>query len=82
MKYRRAMIFASPVLVLISAYLVIRAIVEPFLLNWHDPASYRDSWGGPSYLGVLAVHSGPGLLIVVIAIIWLVRRRHADARPS
>jgi len=39
-----------------------RAIAEPFVINMHDPASYRDDWGGPSLAGVLIVHCSLGLL--------------------
>lgn len=51
--------------VLVGAYLVIRGIAEPFLIDVSDPSTYRDDWGGPSLAGVLAVHCGPAVLIAV-----------------
>jgi hypothetical protein len=49
---------------LLAAYLVVRGVIEFFTINYSDPASYRDDWGGPSLAGVFAVHSGPAVLIV------------------
>jgi len=51
----------------VGAYLVGRAVAEFFLVNYSDPGSYRQSWGGPSLAGVFAVHSGPGLAIMIAA---------------
>jgi hypothetical protein len=62
-------------LLVIAAYLVVRAIVEPFLVNPSRPESYRQDWGGPHYLGVLLVHCGPGLIIAILAF-----RRYRRAR--
>ncbi len=61
---------------LLALYLVIRGIVEFFVIQYNDPASYRDSWGGPSLAGVFAVHSGPGFVILVAAatIAWRKQR--------
>jgi hypothetical protein len=52
---------------LVAGYSIVRGIVEFFTVNYSDPASYHDSWGGPSLAGVLAVHSGPGLLALAAA---------------
>lgn len=52
-----------------ALYLVGRGVAELFLINWSDPASYAGDWGGPSLFGVLAVHSGPALLILA-AVTW------------
>ena len=60
---------------IVATYLVVRGIAEPFLIDTNDPDSYRNDWGGPSLIGVLAAHSGPVLVIVMAAIVWLVRRR-------
>ena len=54
----------------LATYLVGRGVAEFFVIDLHDPSSYRLDWGGPSLAGVLAVHSGPAVLIVA----WLVRR--------
>ena len=60
---------------LVAVYAVGRAVAEFFTVNYSDPASYRDSWGGPSLAGVFAVHSGPGIAVVIAAAVWLWRRR-------
>jgi hypothetical protein len=49
-----------------------RGIAEPFVIHWHDPSSYALDWGGPSLAGVLAVHSGPALVIIGAAA-WRLR---------
>ena len=51
----------------LAVYLVGRGIAELILINYGDPASYAKDWGGPSLAGVLAVHSGPGVVIVAAA---------------
>jgi len=60
---------------IVAIYLVVRGIAEPFLIDVNDPDSYRSDWGGPSLIGVLAVHSGPALVIVTAAVVWFARRR-------
>lgn len=49
--------------IVLGLYLTGRAIAEPFVIHWGDPASYRDDWGGPSLIGVLAVHCLPGAIL-------------------
>lgn len=62
----------------VALYAVVRGVAELFLIDFGNPASYRQDWGGPSLLGVLAVHAGPGLAVLVWALTWLRRhRRHA-----
>lgn len=68
-------------------YLIARALAEPFVIDFGDPASYRDDWGGPSLGGVLAVHCGPGVISAVLigrAVRTRVRARRgrADARAA
>lgn len=63
---------------LLAAYLVVRGVLEFFTINYSDPASYRDDWGGPSLAGVFAVHSGPAVLIVIAAGIYVYRRRRVS----
>lgn len=61
----------------LAAYLVGRGIVELATVHYGDPASYAKDWGGPSLAGVLAVHSGPAVVIIG-AVGWrLLRRRRA-----
>jgi hypothetical protein len=59
----------------IALYAVVRGLAELFLIDYGDPSSYREDWGGPSLLGVLAVHAGPGLAVLVSAFVWLRRHR-------
>lgn len=60
-----------------GAYLIVRAIAEPFVIDMSDPASYANDWGGPGLIGVLAVHMLPGLLAAItMAVIVIRRRRH------
>jgi hypothetical protein len=62
---------------LFAAFLVGRGIAEFWVVDYASPASYQQSWGGPSLAGVFAVHTGPGLLIVIMTAVWLYRRvRH------
>lgn len=64
-------------LVVVGIYLVGRALVEVVTVDPTDPAGYRHDWGGPSYVGVLLVHAGPGAVVVALAARRL-RRRSAD----
>jgi hypothetical protein len=65
---------------IVGTYLVIRAVVELVTIDYGDASSYRDDWGGPSLLGVLAVHCLPGV-IALVTMIWGLRRlRRADSR--
>ena len=54
--------FGSALGLILGMYLVGRAVAEPFMINMTDSATYHNDWGGPSLLGVMAVHCGPGLL--------------------
>jgi hypothetical protein len=60
---------------LLGLYLIVRAIVEPFVIDMHDPSTYHLDWGGPHLAGVLAVHCLPGLVSAVLIIRWLRSRR-------
>jgi hypothetical protein len=59
----------------IGLYLVGRALIEPFVIDMTDPSTYRHDWGGPSLVGVLAVHCGPGLIAAAVMAMVLIRRR-------
>ena len=65
---------------LLAAYLVVRGIVEFFVISYSRPQSYRENWGGPSLAGVLAVHSGPELAILIFAGVYLYRLRQAQRK--
>lgn len=61
---------------LLGLYLIVRAIVEPFVIDMHDPSTYHLDWGGPHLVGVLAVHCLPGVVSAVLIIRWLRSRRN------
>ena len=63
----------------LAVYLVGRGVAELILIDYGDPASYAKDWGGPSLAGVLAVHSGPGLVIMAAGAWWWVRGRGAQS---
>jgi hypothetical protein len=58
----------------LGAYCVGRGAAELITVHYNDPASYRLDWGGPSLAGVLAVHAGPGLAVLVAAAVYIWRR--------
>jgi hypothetical protein len=58
---------------LVGAFLVVRAIVELLTIDYDDASSYQADWGGPSLLGVLAVHCLPGVIAAAL-MIWGARR--------
>lgn len=60
---------------IVGLYFVGRAIAELLLIDYGNPASYQADWGGPSLLGVLAVHAGPGVIAAALMIGYLIRRR-------
>jgi hypothetical protein len=62
----------------LAVYLVGRGITELFVIHYSDPASYAGDWGGPSLAGVLAVHTGPAVVIIA-AVAWRLLRRRAAA---
>jgi hypothetical protein len=59
----------------LGLFFIVRAVAEPFVIDLSDPASYRNDWGGPSLLGVLLVHCGPGAVAAVVIAMVLIRRR-------
>jgi hypothetical protein len=59
---------------IVGFYLIGRAVAEPFVVDLSDPAAYRDDWGGPSLIGVLAVHCGPGVIAAALMLFGLRRR--------
>jgi hypothetical protein len=50
------------------------------VIDMGDPATYRHDWGGPSLIGVLAVHCGAVLLVIGYAAVRL--RRRAGSRGT
>jgi hypothetical protein len=59
----------------LGLFFIVRALAEPFVIDLSDPATYRNDWGGPSLLGVLLVHCGPGAIAAVAITMVLLRRR-------
>jgi hypothetical protein len=59
----------------LGLFFIVRAIAEPFVIDMSDPSTYRNDWGGPSLLGVLLVHCGPGVVAAVGIAVVLIRRR-------
>jgi hypothetical protein len=66
--------------ILLGLFFLVRAIAELVVIDFSDPATYRDDWGGPSLLGVLLVHCGPGLLAAPLAAVVFVRRLRRRGR--
>ncbi|GAA1686511.1 hypothetical protein GCM10009830_37480 [Glycomyces endophyticus] len=63
----------------VGGFFIVRALMEPFVIDFADPSSYEHDWGGPSLFGVLLVHMGPGVLAAAL-LVWGVRR--AARRPA
>ncbi|MFG1605444.1 hypothetical protein [Actinoplanes sp. NPDC049265] len=57
-----------------GAYCVARALIEPFVIDFSDPSTYRHDWGGPTLVGVLFVHCGLGVLAAAL-MAWRLMRR-------
>jgi hypothetical protein len=60
--------------IVLGLFFLIRAIAELVVIDFSDPATYQDDWGGPSLVGVLLVHCGPGLVAAALAAVVFVRR--------
>jgi hypothetical protein len=54
---------------LVGVFFVGRAIVELVTIDYGDASSYEEEWGGPSLIGVLAVHCLPGVIAAAL-MIW------------
>lgn len=67
---------------IVALYLVGRAVAEFFTVDYSSPASYRGSWGGPSLVGVFLVHVGPGAVIGVAVVGYLLRWWPRSRRTS
>jgi hypothetical protein len=67
---------------ILAVYLLGRGVGELFVIHYGNSASYEKDWGGPSLAGVLAVHSGPAVLIIAGSIAWWRRRSQSRASRS
>jgi hypothetical protein len=63
----------------LGLFLIVRAVAEPFVIDLSNPATYRNDWGGPSLVGVLLVHCGPGV-VSAVAIAQVLLQRHQRRR--
>ena len=55
----------------VGAFFIVRAVVELLTIDYSNPSSYADDWGGPSLAGVLLVHVGPGIIaLLMIGAYW------------
>jgi hypothetical protein len=64
----------------LGLFFIVRAVAEPFVIDMSDPATYRNDWGGPSLVGVLLVHMGPGVIAAVAIAMLLIRRSSTRAQ--
>jgi heme/copper-type cytochrome/quinol oxidase subunit 2 len=65
---------------LVALFFVVRGAVELAVVDPGRPASYAEDWGGPTYLGVVLVHAGPGLVVLVLAGLAVRARRRRRSR--
>jgi hypothetical protein len=65
---------------LVGVFFVGRAIVELVTIDYGDASSYEDDWGGPSLIGVLAVHCLPGVIAAALMIRGARRLRRNTVR--
>ena len=68
--------------VVLAVFLILRAVVEVFAIDFSDPSSYASDWGGPSLVGVLIVHCLPGVLAAIGLVVWWRRRRSDEGSMS
>jgi hypothetical protein len=67
--------FFRGILWLVGAFFVVRAVMEFFVVDFGNPESYRNDWGGPSLAGVLFVHCAPGVIAGALMVRSVLRRR-------
>jgi hypothetical protein len=68
------------ILVLACVFFVVRAVAEFWVVDFNDVSSYRSDWGGPSLVGVLAVHCIPGVASVLV--LWHLGTRRGRSLPE
>jgi uncharacterized membrane protein len=59
----------------VGAFFIVRAVVELLTIDYSNPSSYADDWRGPSLVGVLLVHVGPGILALLMIVAFWRRSR-------
>jgi hypothetical protein len=66
---------------IVGIFFIVRAVVELLTIDYSDPSSYADDWGGPSLAGVLLVHCGLGLIAAIWIGVYVWRRRSSRSSP-
>ena len=66
--------FVTGLVLVVGAFFIVRAVVELFTIDYSDPSSYANDWGGPSLAGVLLVHCGLGIVAAIALVLWWRRR--------
>ena len=61
--------------VIVGIFFIVRAVVELIAIDYSDPSSYAQDWGGPSLAGVLFVHCVLGIIAAILIGVFLWRRR-------
>jgi hypothetical protein len=64
----------------LGVFLVLRAVAEPFVIDYAHSDSYKHDWGGPTLIGVMFVHMLPGLLALAPIYLHLRGKLHGK-RP-
>ena len=59
----------------VGVFFIVRAVVELLTIDYSNPSSYAEDWGGPSLAGVLLVHVGPGILALLMIVAFWRRSR-------
>jgi hypothetical protein len=67
---------------IVGIFFIMRAVVELFMIDYSDPSSYAEDWGGPSLAGVLLVHCGLGLIAAIWIGVLLWRRRSSRSSAA
>ncbi len=57
------------IVVAIGAFAVVRAGFVIAADDLSHPETYRNDWGGPHYIGVMAIHVGPAVLVTLAALV-------------
>jgi hypothetical protein len=66
----------------VGGFFIVRALMEPFVIDFSDPSSYENDWGGPSLIGVLLVHMGPGIIAATLLIRGLMKADRRQTTPQ
>ncbi len=70
------------IVVAIGAFAVVRAGFVIAVDDLSHPETYRNDWGGPHYIGVMAIHVGPAVLVLCLTALRLHRRRNTHQHTA